>query len=148
MCGIWDWQSTIDKDLNDSQDPKHTLLCRENAFVAIYAVFFRQQMSPFYLWGGGCPKRTLSAFFYQFFLHGGFPKVLIVIIMTNMLINTDDDLCWYKDMLHDCPLSFGPRLKCCQCHLDIFFPIIMDGNHDDDVEKGELEEEDTYDGDH
>ena len=39
MCGIWDWQSTIVKDLNDSQDPKNTLLCRENAFVAIYALF-------------------------------------------------------------------------------------------------------------
>ena len=39
MCGIWDWQSTIVKDLNDSQDPKYTLFCRENAFVAIYALF-------------------------------------------------------------------------------------------------------------
>ena len=39
MCGIWDWQSTIVKDLNDSQDPKHTLFCRETAFVAIYALF-------------------------------------------------------------------------------------------------------------
>ena len=29
MCGIWDWQSTIVKDLNDSQDPKHTLFCRD-----------------------------------------------------------------------------------------------------------------------
>ena len=32
---IWDWQSTIWEDLNDSQDPKHTLFRRENAFVAI-----------------------------------------------------------------------------------------------------------------
>ena len=39
MCGIWDWQSTIVKDLNDSQDPKHTLFCREIVFVAIYALF-------------------------------------------------------------------------------------------------------------
>ena len=39
MCGIWDWQSTIVKDLNDSQDPKHTLFRRENAFVAIYTLF-------------------------------------------------------------------------------------------------------------
>ena len=39
MCGIWEWQSTIVKDLNDSQDPKHTLFCRENSFVAIYAFF-------------------------------------------------------------------------------------------------------------
>ena len=37
MCGIWDWQSTIVKDLNDSQDPKHTLFCHENTFGAISA---------------------------------------------------------------------------------------------------------------
>ena len=29
MCGIWDWQSTTVKVLNDSQDPKHTLFCRD-----------------------------------------------------------------------------------------------------------------------
>ena len=40
-------KSRIVKDLNDSRDPKHTLFCRENAFVAIYALFFRQQMSAF-----------------------------------------------------------------------------------------------------
>ena len=39
MCGIWDWQSMIIKDLNDSQDPQHTLFWRENAFVAIYTPF-------------------------------------------------------------------------------------------------------------
>ena len=39
MCGIWDWQSTIVKDLNDSQDPKHMLFCRKIVFVAIYALF-------------------------------------------------------------------------------------------------------------
>ena len=39
MCGIWDWQSAMIKDLNDSQDPKHTLFCREILFVAIYALF-------------------------------------------------------------------------------------------------------------
>ena len=27
------------KDLNDSKDPKHTLICREIAFLAIYALF-------------------------------------------------------------------------------------------------------------
>ena len=32
ICKIWDWQPTIVKDLNDSQDPKHTLFCRENEF--------------------------------------------------------------------------------------------------------------------
>ena len=60
MCGIWDWQSKIVKDLNDSQDHKHTLFCRENAFVAIYA-FFRQQMSAFY------PFRDIVCFFLPFF---------------------------------------------------------------------------------
>ena len=25
--------------INDTQDPKHTLFCRKNAFVAIYALF-------------------------------------------------------------------------------------------------------------
>ena len=47
MCGIWDWQSTIVKDLNDSQDPKHTLFCRD------LRVFFRQEMSAFYPFRGG-----------------------------------------------------------------------------------------------
>ena len=37
MYRIWVWQSTILKD--DSQDPKHTLFCCENAFVAIFALF-------------------------------------------------------------------------------------------------------------
>ena len=62
MCGIWDWQSTIVKDLNDSPDPKHTLICRENAFVAIYALFSDNK----------CPL------FLPFFLHDGFPKVCIL----------------------------------------------------------------------
>ena len=31
--------SSIGKDLIDSKDPKHTLFCRETAFVAIYAFF-------------------------------------------------------------------------------------------------------------
>ena len=66
MCGIWDWQSTIVKDLNDSQDPKHTLFCRENAFVAIYAPFSDNKCPLFTRLGGGRPKQTLSAFFYRF----------------------------------------------------------------------------------
>ena len=37
--GIWGLDPTIAKDLNDSEDPKHTLFCREIAFVAIYALF-------------------------------------------------------------------------------------------------------------
>ena len=72
MCGIWDWQSTIVKDLNDSQDPKHTLICRENAFVAVYALFSDNKCPLFTRLGGegggggGRPKRTLSALFTDF----------------------------------------------------------------------------------
>ena len=36
---IWDFDSSIVKDLIDSEDPKHTLFCHEIAFVAIYALF-------------------------------------------------------------------------------------------------------------
>ena len=34
--------SSIAKDLIDSEDPKHTVFCREAAFVAIYALFQEQ----------------------------------------------------------------------------------------------------------
>ena len=37
--GSGELDSSIAKDLNDSEDPKHTLFCREIAFVAIYALF-------------------------------------------------------------------------------------------------------------
>ena len=60
MCGILDWQSTIFKDLNDSQDPKHTLFCRD------LRAFFRQQMSAFYPFRGGLPKADIVSFFYRF----------------------------------------------------------------------------------
>ena len=66
MCGIWDWQSTIVKDLNDSQDPKHTLFCRENAFVAIYALFSDNKCPLFTCLGGGSPKADIVHFFYRF----------------------------------------------------------------------------------
>ena len=66
MCGIWDWQSTIVKDLNDSQDPKHTLICRENAFVAIYALFSDNKCPLFTRLGGGSPKEDIVHFFYRF----------------------------------------------------------------------------------
>ena len=70
MCGIWDWQSTIVKDLNDSHDPKHTLFCRENAFFAIYALFSDNKCPLFTrLGGGGLPKADIVCFF----LHKGFP---------------------------------------------------------------------------
>ena len=47
MCRIWDWQSTIVKDLNDNPDPKHTRFCRKNAFVTIYT-FFQTTHVPFW----------------------------------------------------------------------------------------------------
>ena len=66
MCGIWDWQSTIVKDLNDSQDPKHTLICRENAFIAIYALFSDNKCPLFTGLGGGSPKADIVHFFDRF----------------------------------------------------------------------------------
>ena len=66
MCGIWDWQSTIVKDLNDSQDPKHTLFCREIVFVAIYALFSDNKCPLFTHLGGGSPKADIVRFFYRF----------------------------------------------------------------------------------
>ena len=74
MCGIWDWQSTIVKDLNDSQDPKHTLFCHEIAFVAIYALFSDNKCPLFTRLGGGSPKADIVRFFLPFFLYDGFPK--------------------------------------------------------------------------
>ena len=73
MCGIWDWQSTIVKDLNDSQDPKHTLICRENAFVAIYALFSDNKCPLFTRLGGGVAQSGHCPLFCPFFLHDGFP---------------------------------------------------------------------------
>ena len=74
MCGIWDWQSTIVKDLNDSKDPKHTLICRENAFVAIYALFSDNKCPLFTRLGGGFAQSGHCPLFLPFFLHDGFPN--------------------------------------------------------------------------
>ena len=38
-AGIGELDSSIAKDLIDSEDPKHTLFCRKIAFAAIYARF-------------------------------------------------------------------------------------------------------------
>ena len=73
MCGIWDWQSTIVGDLNDSQDPKHTLFCRENAFVAIYALFQTTNVPFLPVYGGGSPKGD-NVTFFTVFLYQGSPK--------------------------------------------------------------------------
>ena len=69
MCGIWDWQSTIVKDLNDSQDPKHTLFCRKIVFVAIYALFSDNKCPLFTrLGGGGAPIADIVRYFTVFLL--------------------------------------------------------------------------------
>ena len=68
ICGIWDWQSTIVEDLNDSQDPKHTLFCRENAFVAIYALFSENKCPLFTRLGGGFAERGQCHFFTNFLI--------------------------------------------------------------------------------
>ena len=70
ICGIWDWQSTIVEDLNDSQDPKHMLFCRENAFVAIYALFSDNKCPLFTRLGGGAPERGKCPLFLPFFYIG------------------------------------------------------------------------------
>ena len=38
-AGIGELDSSIAKDLIDSEDPKHTQFCRKITFVAIYALF-------------------------------------------------------------------------------------------------------------
>ena len=68
MCGIWDWQSTIVKDLNNSQDPKHTLFCSEIVFVAIYALFSGNKCPLFTRLGRGSPKADIVCFFFTVFL--------------------------------------------------------------------------------
>ena len=61
--GIWDWQSMIVKDLNNSQDPKHTLFCRKSVFVAIYTLFSDNKCLLFTrLGGGGPPKAFITVF--------------------------------------------------------------------------------------
>ena len=77
MCGIWDWQSTIVKDLNDSQDPKHTLICRESAFVAIYALFSDIKCPLFTRLGRGVAQSGHCLLFLPFFLYDGFPNVML-----------------------------------------------------------------------
>ena len=67
MCGIWDWQSTIVKDLNDSQDPKHTLFCRKIVFVAIYALFQTTIVRFLPVSGGGVALSGHCLLFYRFF---------------------------------------------------------------------------------
>ena len=80
ICGIWDWQSTIVEDLNDSQDPKHMLFCRKNASVAIYALFSDNKCPLFTRLGGaGSPEGDNVTFFYRFFI-SGLPLIIIFVV--------------------------------------------------------------------
>ena len=120
MCRIWDWQATIVRDLNDSQDPKHMLYCRESAFVAILRVFFSPSENHCALFaclgGGGSPKGNNVTFFYRFFLYQGFPKLgsLIFELPVRMHI-------WHcHTILHICR---GRRGQCpwrIFCHVEKF----------------------------
>ena len=59
--------------LNDSQDPKHKLFCRANAFVAIYALLQTTNVPFLPVWGGeggGLPKEDNVTFFTHFFSAG------------------------------------------------------------------------------
>ena len=75
MCGIWDWQSMIVKDLNDSQDPQHICCFVAKTRLSRFTLsFFRWQMSPFYPFrGGGPPKGDNAPPFFTVFLLQGFP---------------------------------------------------------------------------
>ena len=71
LCRIWDWQSTVVKDLNESQDPKHTLF-------AIYARF--QTTNVPFLPFRGRRKGTMSPF--TVFLYRGFPYFTFITTIT------------------------------------------------------------------
>ena len=68
MCRIWDWQPAIVKE-----HPKHTLFCHENAFVAIYALFFDNKCALFARLGGGVAERAQCDLFLPFFFIAGLP---------------------------------------------------------------------------
>ena len=73
MCGIWDLQHTIVKDFNDSQDPQHMQFCRENAFVAIYALFSDDKCPLFTRLGEGLAERGQCHLFFTVFFISGLP---------------------------------------------------------------------------
>ena len=70
MCGIWDLQSTIVEDLNDSPDPKHTLFCCKKVFVAICAFLSDNKCPLFTRLVGGFAERGHCHLFYRFFISG------------------------------------------------------------------------------
>ena len=65
------------KDLNDSQDPKHALFCRENALVTIYGLFSDTNVPFLPVQGGGVAERAQCDLFYCFFFVAGLPQGLV-----------------------------------------------------------------------
>ena len=95
-------------DLNDGQDPKHTLFCRKNAFVAIYA-FYQTTDDPFFTsLGGGSPKMENVTFFTVFFTWG-LPLISISMIWakTNICTNRRDEHHKEPGIFHEHQLGLG-----------------------------------------
>ena len=115
MCGIWDWQSTIVKDLNDSQDPKHTLFCRENAFVAIYAIFSDNKRALLARFGGGGRRKGTKGPFFTVSFIAGLPLCCLPGWLT---FSTE----WRRPPLFRLPIQPRPLLP---LDLTIYFNIIV-----------------------
>ena len=86
MCGIWDWQSAIVKDLNNSQPRTQTYgVLSQKRICRDLRAFFRQRMYAFYPFkGGGSPNADIFCFLYRFFSHEGFPKIQCFTALTNL----------------------------------------------------------------
>ena len=96
MCRIWDWQSTIVKDLNDSQDHEHSLFCRENASVVIYAIFSDNQcaLSTRLEGGGGRQKGTMWLLFTFFYIRASLNSIVTKsywVCESNLIFDFDFD---------------------------------------------------------
>ena len=125
MCGIWDWQSMIVKDLNNSQDPKHTLFCRENASVAIYALFQTVNVPflhllPFFLLGfpksiqydiiaGSCDSTDAMSCFLSTEFISNYPNITLMQSVTLVKILTQTNIRIYlcqKIYMNECLNKF------------------------------------------
>ena len=81
---VWDLGLAIhdSEGSHDSQDPKHTLFCRENAFVTIYALFSDNKCPLFTRLGEGVAQSGHCLLFLPFFLYDGFPKDTVDVEIT------------------------------------------------------------------
>ena len=113
MCGIWEWQSTIVEDLNDSQDPKHTLFCRENAFVAIYALFSDNNCPLFtHLGGGGFAERGQCHLFYRFYIRASLSTFICHFLPMSQLPRQESwEILFQQSLLiRDCVYTWKQRI--------------------------------------